>query len=267
MYKRDVPCCSRILSAGNFVLSQLGVLDQYGAAVTVEFFFSWTETDELIVYVIVKCRPRGDYKNLDREAWGRKAPECWVLNSVDTNWSAFNYYRSKTTRLSQSHPYWLAINPVLQATFAVYNAGLMTSIIIIVTRTPPATYVYGIYHHTHSARHVRLRDLESHAKLVRDLESSFKRMLPWQRDLWRNTVIFKPPYLQLWNMKLRDSSTTLRTLCEIMNGMPSNKVMFSEVFTILRLVLTIPVTTATAERTFSTPAEELAAFQHDSTST
>ena len=38
----------------------------------------------------------------------------------------------------------------------------------------------------------------------------------------------------------------------IMNGMPSSKVMFSEVFTILRLVLTIPVTTATAERTFFT---------------
>ena len=46
--------------------------------------------------------------------------------------------------------------------------------------------------------------------------------------------------------------TTLRTLCDIMNGMPSSKVMFSEVFTLLRLVLTIPVTTATAERTFST---------------
>ena len=46
--------------------------------------------------------------------------------------------------------------------------------------------------------------------------------------------------------------TTLRTLCHIINGMPSSKAMFTEVFTLLRLVLTIPVTTATAERTFST---------------
>ena len=52
--------------------------------------------------------------------------------------------------------------------------------------------------------------------------------------------------------EVEDSSTTLRTLCDIMNVMPSSKVMFSEVFTLLRLVLTIPVTTATAERTFST---------------
>ena len=34
---KDVPGCSRILSAGNCVPSQLGVFDQYGAAVTVQF--------------------------------------------------------------------------------------------------------------------------------------------------------------------------------------------------------------------------------------
>ena len=33
----------------------------------------------------------------------------------------------------------------------------------IVTRTLPATYVYGIYRHAHSARHVRIWDLSSRA--------------------------------------------------------------------------------------------------------
>ena len=46
--------------------------------------------------------------------------------------------------------------------------------------------------------------------------------------------------------------TTLRTLCDIINGMPSSKAMFTEVLTLLWLVLTIRVITATAERTFST---------------
>ena len=44
-------------------------------------------------------------------------------------------------------------------------------------------------------------------------------------------------------------STNLRSLCEIIT---SSKTMFSEVYTLLHLVLTIPVTTSTAERTFST---------------
>ena len=38
----------------------------------------------------------------------------------------------------------------------------------IVTRTLPATYVYGIYRHAHSARHVRIWDLSSRAKLWND---------------------------------------------------------------------------------------------------
>ena len=72
----------------------------------------------------------------------------------------------------------------------------------IVTRTLPATYVYGIYRHAHSARHVRVWDLSSRTLcpprtstgfritreaigvLLRDLESSFRRLLPWQRDLY-----------------------------------------------------------------------------------
>ena len=45
--------------------------------------------------------------------------------------------------------------------------------------------------------------------------------------------------------------TNLRTLCDIMNEISSAKSLFSEVFTLLRVVLIIPVTTATAERTFS----------------
>lgn len=45
--------------------------------------------------------------------------------------------------------------------------------------------------------------------------------------------------------------TSLRTLCDIINDVSRSKVMFSEVFRLLCLVLTIPVTSATAERTFS----------------
>ena len=45
--------------------------------------------------------------------------------------------------------------------------------------------------------------------------------------------------------------TNLRTLCEIMNDVTSSKIMFREVFYLLRILLTIPVTTSTAERTFS----------------
>ena len=45
--------------------------------------------------------------------------------------------------------------------------------------------------------------------------------------------------------------TNLRTLCEMMNNVTSSKTMFSEVCTLLHTVLTIPVTTSTAERTFS----------------
>ena len=49
-----------------------------------------------------------------------------------------------------------------------------------------------------------------------------------------------------------NSVTTLRTLCDLMNSMESSKTMLSEVFQLLRIILTIPITSATAERTFST---------------
>ena len=45
--------------------------------------------------------------------------------------------------------------------------------------------------------------------------------------------------------------TNLNTLCQVMNDVNSSKVMFKEVFTLLKIFLTIPVTTANAERTFS----------------
>ena len=43
----------------------------------------------------------------------------------------------------------------------------------------------------------------------------------------------------------------LSTLCQIMNNVCSSKSLFSESFTLLQIVHTIPVTSATAERTFS----------------
>ena len=45
--------------------------------------------------------------------------------------------------------------------------------------------------------------------------------------------------------------TNIRTVCEVMNSNPVAKRMCSELHLLLRLYLTIPVTTASAERTFS----------------
>ena len=45
--------------------------------------------------------------------------------------------------------------------------------------------------------------------------------------------------------------TSLRTLCEIMNNLSFSKKLFSKVYKLLKILLTVPVTTATAERTFS----------------
>ena len=46
--------------------------------------------------------------------------------------------------------------------------------------------------------------------------------------------------------------TTLRTICDIFNAVPSNTSLFGDVFRLLRILLTIPLTTATAEQTFCT---------------
>ena len=45
--------------------------------------------------------------------------------------------------------------------------------------------------------------------------------------------------------------TSLRTLCEIFLALPVSKEMLSEVDVLLRLFFTMPITTATAERSFS----------------
>ena len=64
-----------------------------------------------------------------------------------------------------------------------------------------------------------------------------------------------PDLIQAYNEKTPLTTiktvSNLRTLCEILNDVPSSKSMLREVFHLLRILLTIPVTTATAERTFS----------------
>ena len=44
---------------------------------------------------------------------------------------------------------------------------------------------------------------------------------------------------------------TTWTICDIMNSIESSKIMLSEVRQLLHITLTIPITSATAERTFS----------------
>ena len=46
--------------------------------------------------------------------------------------------------------------------------------------------------------------------------------------------------------------TTVRTVCEALNSKETYKSLFSEVHSLLRLFLTIPITSATSERSFST---------------
>ena len=45
--------------------------------------------------------------------------------------------------------------------------------------------------------------------------------------------------------------TTIRTICDMLRAVPMAREMFSEIDKLLRLYLTVPVTTATAERSFS----------------
>ena len=65
-----------------------------------------------------------------------------------------------------------------------------------------------------------------------------------------------PDLIRTRNMKLSNDIpirkvTNVRTLCEVMNEVPMSKGMFSEVLRLIKIFYTIPVTTATAERTFS----------------
>ena len=45
--------------------------------------------------------------------------------------------------------------------------------------------------------------------------------------------------------------TSISTLCEVMNSIPGTKALCTELHRLLQLFLTIPVATATSERTFS----------------
>ena len=48
------------------------------------------------------------------------------------------------------------------------------------------------------------------------------------------------------------SVTSVRTLCDVVNSVTFSRAMFNQVSKMLHIHLTIPVTTATAERSFST---------------
>ena len=64
-----------------------------------------------------------------------------------------------------------------------------------------------------------------------------------------------PELIRTYNQKNPGKSikrvTNLRTLCEVMSDISSSKSLLSEVFNLLHIALTIPVTSATAERAFS----------------
>ena len=45
--------------------------------------------------------------------------------------------------------------------------------------------------------------------------------------------------------------TKIGTICDIMNSNDFGKLMFNEIHKLLRIYLTVPMTSATAERTFS----------------
>ena len=53
------------------------------------------------------------------------------------------------------------------------------------------------------------------------------------------------------SIKIREV-TSLSTVCDMMNETSIGKVMFSEVHQLIQLYLTVPMTSATAERMFST---------------
>ena len=65
-----------------------------------------------------------------------------------------------------------------------------------------------------------------------------------------------PDLIHTRNLKLTSDIpirrvTTVRTLCEVMNDVSISKSMFSEVLHLMKIFYTMPITTATAERTFS----------------
>ena len=78
-----------------------------------------------------------------------------------------------------------------------------------------------------------------------------------------------PDLIQTYNEKYPATTvkhvTHLRTLCEAMNDSTASRSMFSEVFRLLRIVLTIPVTIATTKRKFSA-IRQLKTYLRSSTS-
>jgi hypothetical protein len=96
---------------------------------------------------------------------------------------------------------------------------------------------------------VKAANGESYDDSIRYLEDScfagdldfdiLKRHIPLVHDLVREAV----PGVQ--------KVTSVRTVCEAMNMSNAYKSMLSEVHKLLRLYLTIPITSSTSERTFS----------------
>ena len=88
-------------------------------------------------------------------------------------------------------------------------------------------------------------------EISRDVKSLYANDLDFDRlknqlsmlpDLVRDTKLDGIPVKQV---------TRVQTLCQIFNAAPFSKSLFNEVDALLKIFLTIPVTTSTAERTFS----------------
>ena len=78
---------------------------------------------------------------------------------------------------------------------------------------------------------------------AKDLDfDRLKHQLPMLPDLVKNTKLDGTAVKKV---------TKVQTICQIFNAAPYSKSLFSEVDALLKIFLTIPVTTATAERTFS----------------
>ena len=67
-------------------------------------------------------------------------------------------------------------------------------------------------------------------------------MLPDLIHTRNGKVVGAPPIVQV---------TNVRTLCDVMNEVSTSKEMFSEMIKLLAIFFVIPVTTSTAERSFS----------------
>ena len=94
---------------------------------------------------------------------------------------------------------------------------------------------------------------------IRDIQ------LPQEMQLYKNDVILPrlkiqlymlPDLIRTWNQKKETAIpirkvTNVRTKCDVLNNTPSSKDMFSEVCRLIQIFYTIPVTTSTAERSFS----------------